>query len=75
MTVDELKTVLSDIGIHQDVGAQTLREEVGLDSLGIAELALVLRREHGITVTEEALARTVTVSDVAEVIATTGHGH
>ncbi|AEW97979.1 MULTISPECIES: acyl carrier protein [Streptomycetaceae] len=69
MSFDELKDVLVGMGIPaQDITSRATREEAGLDSLAIAELVLVLRREHGIGVTEEEVHEAVTVADVADLL-------
>ncbi|MGW4802702.1 acyl carrier protein [Kitasatospora sp. NPDC004272] len=72
MTVEQLKAVLATMGTEADIDADTLREEVGLDSLGLAELAEVLRVQHGLHVPEEALRGTVTIGDLAAVTAGAG---
>lgn len=69
MTVEELKTVLVSMGVDGAlVTPEAVREEVDLDSLGMAELALVMNREQGIPVTEDELSATVTVADIAALL-------
>ncbi|MFF6778714.1 phosphopantetheine-binding protein [Streptomyces sp. NPDC012637] len=72
MTVDELKAVLATLGTDGDLHEDTLREEVGLDSLGLAELAEVLRERHGITVSDAALGEAVTLGDLAALATAAG---
>ncbi|GAQ53345.1 acyl carrier protein [Streptomyces acidiscabies] len=64
MTLDELKAVLAALGTDADLHEDTLREEVGLDSLGLAELAEVLREGHGLEVSDGELQETVTIGDL-----------
>ncbi|WP_326689420.1 MULTISPECIES: acyl carrier protein [unclassified Streptomyces] len=69
MTVEELKAVLVSMGVDEAlIIPDAVREEVGLDSLGIAELALVMHQEKGIPVTEEELHGAVTVTDVVALL-------
>lgn len=69
MTVEELKAVLVSMGVDGAlVVPDALREEAGLDSLGVAELALVMSRERGVPVSEEELHATVTLADVAALL-------
>lgn len=69
MTVDEFKALLVSMGVDEQlITPEAVREEVELDSLGVAELAHVLNREKGIPVTEEELHGAVTVRDVVDVI-------
>ncbi|MDJ1137326.1 acyl carrier protein [Streptomyces iconiensis] len=69
MTVEELKSVLVSMGVDGElVTPDAVREEVDLDSLGLAELALVMNREKGIPVTEDELSSTVTVADIAALL-------
>lgn len=69
MTVEELQTVLVSMGVDGAlVTPDAVREEVDLDSLGMAELALVMNREKGIPVTEDELSTTVTVADIAALL-------
>lgn len=65
----ELKSVMASIGLPEDgISPEAMREEAGLDSLAIAELVLVLRREKGVVVTEEEIHGAATVGEVAELI-------
>ncbi|GAV39731.1 acyl carrier protein [Streptomyces acidiscabies] len=64
MTLDELKAVLAALGTDAELYEDTLREEVGLDSLGLAELAEVLREGHGLEVSDRELQETVTIGDL-----------
>ena len=69
MSYEELKSVLVSLGIAEDdISLDATREEVGLDSIGVVELALVLRREKGVAVTEEEISGTLTVADVAALV-------
>jgi len=69
MSYDELKSVLVSLGIPEDdISPEASREEVGLDSIAVVELALVLRREKGVDVTEEEIGGTLTVADVAALV-------
>jgi acyl carrier protein len=69
MTVEELKAVLVSMGVDEAlITPDAVREEVGLDSLGVAELALVMNQEKGIPVTEEELHGAVTVTDVVALL-------
>ncbi|MFJ6897365.1 acyl carrier protein [Streptomyces hokutonensis] len=69
MSYDELKSVLVSLGIPEDdISPEASREEVGLDSIAVVELALVLRREKGMDVTEEEIGGTLTVADVAALV-------
>lgn len=65
MTLDELKAVLASLGTDGDFHEDTLREEIGLDSLGLAELAEVLRTRHGVAVSDDDLSGAVTLGDLA----------
>ncbi|GAA2611971.1 acyl carrier protein [Streptomyces axinellae] len=69
MTVEELKAVLVSMGVDEAlITPEAVREEVGLDSLGIAELALVMNQERGVPVTEEQLHGVVTVAEVVALL-------
>lgn len=70
MSFDELKSIMISLGISEsDIRLEATREDVGLDSIAVVELALVLRREKGLAVTEEELGATATVADVAALVA------
>ncbi|MDT0441494.1 acyl carrier protein [Streptomyces johnsoniae] len=72
MSFDDLKAALVSMGVpEEEITEQAGREEAGLDSLGIAELVLILKQRHGLTVTEEELHEARTVGDVLGIIA--GH--
>ncbi len=69
MLFDELKSVLISIGLpEEDLTPEAGREEAGLDSLAIAELALVLRREKGLAVEEAEIHAAATLTDVAAAV-------
>ncbi|MEE1752121.1 acyl carrier protein [Streptomyces sp. SP18CS02] len=58
------------LGIPEDdISPDATREEAGLDSIAVVELALVLRREKGLAVTEEEIGAAATVADVAALVA------
>ncbi|WP_371574240.1 acyl carrier protein [Streptomyces sp. NBC_01314] len=70
MSFDELKNIMISIGISEpDIQLDATREDVGLDSIAVVELALVLRREKGLEVTEEEIKAAGTVADVAALVA------
>ncbi|MEY9947953.1 acyl carrier protein [Kitasatospora sp. GAS1066B] len=70
MSFDELKNIMVSLGIPEsDIRLDAAREDAGLDSIAVVELALVLRREKGLVVTEEELAAAATVADVAALVA------
>ncbi|MFE2554741.1 acyl carrier protein [Streptomyces sp. NPDC059352] len=65
MTFDELKNLLVSLGLDpEEITPESTREEAGLDSLLLTELALVLRKERGIPVPEEDLYAAPTVSAI-----------
>ncbi|MFF7436734.1 phosphopantetheine-binding protein [Streptomyces sp. NPDC008122] len=65
MTFDELKTLLVSLGLDpDDITPESTREEAGLDSLLLTELALVLRKERGVPVPEEELYAAPTVTAI-----------
>ncbi|WP_371480474.1 acyl carrier protein [Kitasatospora sp. NBC_00315] len=69
MLFDELKTVLISIGLpEEELTPETGREEAGLDSLAIAELALVLRRDGGLAVEEDEIHAAATLGEVAAAV-------
>ncbi|MCX4576060.1 MULTISPECIES: acyl carrier protein [unclassified Streptomyces] len=69
MSYEELKNVLVSLGLSEDdISPDATREEAGLDSIAVVELALVLRREKGVAVTEEEIGATHTVADVAALV-------
>ncbi|MET8288747.1 acyl carrier protein [Streptomyces sp. NPDC048448] len=69
MSYEELKNVLVSLGLSEDdISPDATREEAGLDSIAVVELALVLRREKGVAVTEEEIGATLTVADVAALV-------
>jgi acyl carrier protein len=69
VSYDELKIVLISLEISEDdISPDATREEAGLDSIAVVELALVLRREKGVAVTEEEISATRTVADVAALV-------
>ncbi|MFB7589973.1 acyl carrier protein [Streptomyces sp. NPDC056169] len=70
MTFDELKNLLVSLGLDPaEITPESTREEAGLDSLLLTELALVLRKELGIPVPEEELYAAPTVAAVEGLVA------
>lgn len=70
MSFDELKNIMISLGIPEsDIRLDAPREDAGLDSIAVVELALVLRREKGLSVTEEEIKAAATVADVAALVA------
>ncbi|MCB8906834.1 MULTISPECIES: acyl carrier protein [unclassified Streptomyces] len=70
MTFDELKNLLVSLGLDpEDVTPEASREEAGLDSLLLTELALVLRKERGVPVPEEELYAAPTVAAIERLVA------
>ncbi|WP_441249341.1 acyl carrier protein [Kitasatospora sp. McL0602] len=70
MSFEELKALLLEIGCPEDcIEPDSVREEAGLDSLAVAELVLVLRREKGVLVTEEEIHAVTTLGELAELLA------
>ena len=51
-----------------DIVPEAIREEAGLDSLAVAEHALVLRREHGLVVTVDEITGADTLADLVSVV-------
>ena len=69
MSFDELKCILIAMGLPEaDIVPEAIREEAGLDSLAVAELALELRREHGLVVTEEEITGADTLADLVTIV-------
>ncbi|MEU5217342.1 acyl carrier protein [Streptomyces sp. NPDC020807] len=69
MTFDELKQLLTELGLDaDDITPEATREEAGLDSLLVVELSLVLRKERGIPVPEEDLYAAATVADIERLV-------
>jgi acyl carrier protein len=69
MSFEDLKIILISLGLPEDgISLDTTREDAGLDSLAVVELALVLRREKGLAVTEEEIEAASTVGDVAALV-------
>ncbi|MFI1655411.1 acyl carrier protein [Streptomyces sp. NPDC020472] len=69
MTFDELKTLLVSLGLDPaDITPESTREEAGLDSLLLTELALVLRKERGVPVPEEELYAAPTVAAIGDLV-------
>ena len=70
MSYEELREILISLGLPEDeIRPEATREDAGLDSLAVVELALVLRREKGLAVSEDELAATSTVAEVAALVA------
>ncbi|GAA3046236.1 hypothetical protein GCM10017562_04780 [Streptomyces roseofulvus] len=70
MTFEELTLLLAELGLDTEgLTRETGREEAGLDSLLLTELALVLRKERGVPVEEEALYAAATVGDIERLVA------
>ncbi|WP_031002324.1 phosphopantetheine-binding protein [Streptomyces sp. NRRL F-5727] len=70
MTFEELTLLLAELGLDTAGStAETGREEAGLDSLLLTELALVLRKERGVSVEEEELYAAVTLGDIERLVA------
>ncbi|GAB2745488.1 acyl carrier protein [Kitasatospora kifunensis] len=70
MSFDELKNIMISLGIPEsDIRLDAALEDAGLDSIAVVELALVLRREKGLMVTEEEIGAAATVADVAALVA------
>ncbi|MER5641775.1 cytochrome P450 [Kitasatospora sp. NPDC002227] len=69
MEFEALTALLVELGIPEDaVTPAALREEAGLDSLAVAELVLLLERDHGLSVTEEEVHATTTLGELAELL-------
>ena len=51
------------------IGPDSAFNELGIDSLVIAELALLLRNEFGVTIVLGELSETMTISEAAELVA------
>jgi acyl carrier protein len=68
---DKLKSVLvNDLELkEEDVRLEATLEEAGLDSLGMVELAMVLRKEYGAELSDDELVDTATVADIADLLA------
>ena len=70
MSFDELKNIMISLGIPEsDIRLDAGREDAGLDSIGVVELALVLRRDKGLTVTEDEIKAADTIADIAALVA------
>lgn len=70
MTFEELTLLFAELGLDTDgLTRETGREEAGLDSLLLTELALVLRKERGVPVEEEELYAALTVGDIERLVA------
>ncbi|UCM90392.1 acyl carrier protein [Streptomyces marincola] len=70
LSFGDLKAALVSMGVPaEDVTEHTVREEAGLDSLGVADLAAILRERHGLVVGEERLLAAVTLGDLCRAIA------
>ncbi|GAA0700578.1 hypothetical protein GCM10010193_64180 [Kitasatospora atroaurantiaca] len=69
MPFDELKSILVSMGLLEgEITPEAIREEAGLDSLAVAELTLILRRDKGVPVSEEEIHGALTLAEVAEVV-------
>ncbi|MFH9721981.1 acyl carrier protein [Streptomyces sp. NPDC017254] len=69
MTFDELKNLLVSLGLDpEEITPDSTREEAGLDSLLLTELAIVLRKERGIPVPEEELYAATTVAAIERLV-------
>lgn len=69
MSFDELKELLIFLGLDEElILPEATREEAGLDSLAIAELALQLRKQHGMRVSETELHRATSLADVTVLV-------
>lgn len=67
---ERIQTVISD---HFGLPADTVRpvatfEELDMDSLILAELALILRKELGVTVEDWELDSEMTIADMAKML-------
>ncbi len=70
MSFDELKDIMISLGISgSDIHPDASREDAGLDSIAVVELALVLRRERGVQVTEGEIVAADTIGDIAALVA------
>ncbi|MDX3864288.1 acyl carrier protein [Streptomyces europaeiscabiei] len=70
MSFDELKDIMISMGIPDSgIRLDASREDAGLDSIAVVELALLLRSERGLQVTEDELAAAGTIGDVAALVA------
>ncbi|MFM9696878.1 acyl carrier protein [Streptomyces europaeiscabiei] len=70
MSFDELKDIMISMGIpDSDIRLDVSREDAGLDSIAVVELALLLRSERGLQVTDDELAAAGTIGDVAALVA------
>jgi acyl carrier protein len=69
MSFEELKTMLTALEIpEENITPEATREEAGLDSMEVVELAMVLRQDMQISITEEEIHGAVTIADVVAVI-------
>jgi len=70
MSFDDLKDIMISLGLGEsDIRLDATREDAGLDSVAVVELALVLRRERGVEVTEDEIGAATTIGDVAALLA------
>jgi acyl carrier protein len=65
-----LKTIMvEDLQLDaNDVSPDASREDAGLDSLAVVELSMVLKRRHGIEVSDDEMLELKTVADIAALI-------
>jgi len=67
---EEIKEVLIEqLGIETEIKLESkLNEELGIDSLLAVELSILLENKYNIDITEEELAKLVTIKDVIDLL-------
>ena len=65
-----IKTLASQLSLEEkDISAETdIMEDLGADSLDLAELMMNLEEEFGIVITDEAVSNLHTVQDVVDFV-------
>jgi acyl carrier protein len=72
--VEQLRTILTTrFGVStDDIEPESTFDDLAVDSLIIVELALILRREHGIQLDDWDLTPQMTLDEAAQFLATKG---
>ena len=71
---EEIKEVLTEqLGIESDIKLESkLNEELGIDSLLAAQLAILLENKYDIEIEDEEFEKLVTIKDVIDLLETKG---
>jgi acyl carrier protein len=68
---EQLKSILVDDLqlVADDIRPEATLADAGMDSLGMVELSIVLKKRHGVEISDDELIETATVAEIADLMA------